>query len=136
MNEIYYIMRTAFLIGLLCLCVSCVSQPRLDLEIQVPDNQQFMISMAPELFKMNHFKTNEKKDVLFFRRVVNFWVEYSEMKSGHLSLGVPDELYDASIRIEVYKKNKKGNIETVFEKSFYPKNTKRIRVNEDGITIE
>lgn len=132
----YFIMRTSYLIGLFCPCVSCVSQPRLDMEIQIPDNQQFMMVMAPLRFHINHFETDKKKDVFFSWRIVDFWVEKSELKSGHLSLRVPNELNEASIGIEVYKKNEKGNFETVSEKSFYPKDTERIRVSEDGITIE
>lgn len=129
-------MRLLYLIGAFCLCVSCVSRPRLDMEIQVPDNQQFIMAMAPLVLHMNNFKTDKKKDVLFFWHKVDYWVEISELKSGHLSLRVPDELYDTSIGIEVYKKNKKGYYDYVSEKSFYPKDTKRIRINENGITIE
>lgn len=124
------------LLGMCSLCVSCMSQSRLDMEIQVPDNQQFIMAMAPSQFHMNHFETDKKKDVFFHWRIVDFWVEKSELKSGHLSLRVPDELNDASIGIEVYKKNNKGNFEEVCSESFEPKNTKRIRVSEDGITIE
>lgn len=133
-NNVYNYMKILPLLGAGVLCASCVNQPKLDLEIAVPKDHQYVMAMRPTSVHLAHvgLKADREKNFLWTTR--DYWVERCEVKSGHLSLKIPAELYEKQILIAFA--DSKGRPEEALEELFVPKDTKKIRISEKEITIE
>lgn len=133
-NKVYNYMKILPLLGAGFLCASCVNQPKLDLEIAVPKDHQYVMAMRPASVHLAHvgLKADGHKNFLLNTR--DYWVERCEVKSGHLSLKIPAELYEEQILIAFA--DSKGSSEDEFDELFVPKDTKSIRISEKGIIIE
>ncbi|MCH5284681.1 MAG: hypothetical protein J1E42_03685 [Akkermansiaceae bacterium] len=120
-------MKRLAVLGMGCLCVSCATHPKLEIDVRLPEGQERELCICPAVVHLAYVRNGTS----FYVPYRDAWVERSALKSGQLSLRIPDDLYERHVDVYVLKDGK-----VVDELNVEMDGKKKIRISEKGVTLE